>query len=76
MTISVNDQVEKQFRKTVAKTIGTQKGTLGKAVGQAMEKWMEDKEQQKIARQGIALLGKFKMGNILYKHRDELHERD
>ncbi len=75
MTISVDDTVEKRFRKTVKEYVGSGKGTIGKAASDAFEKWTEEKRQRKIAQQGIALLGKFKMGNWKPVPRAELHER-
>ena len=76
MTISISDQTEKRFRKRVRKEIGTGKGKMGQAADEAFKRWVEEKEQKEIAQRGIAMLGKFKMGKILYKHRSELYERD
>lgn len=76
ITVSVEDEIENRFRRTVKKTLGTGKGKLGTAFREAMKKWVEEKEQKRIAQKGLELLRRgFDTGGIAYKHRDELHER-
>ncbi len=75
MTISISDQTEKRFRKAVKSEFGSGKGKIGQAAEAAFSKWLDDKERRKIATQGIALLGKFKMGKWKPVSRTELHER-
>ncbi len=47
ITISVDDEVEKEFRKTVEHE-GGKKGDLGKAVTEAMKKWADEKKMKDI----------------------------
>ena len=48
ITVSVDDETEKEFRKLVEEK-GGKKGDLGKAVTEAMKKWAEEKRQKEIA---------------------------
>ena len=76
ITITVEDGVERRFRKTISETVGKGKGVLGKAVTEAMRAWVEEKKQQKIAREMLLLLDRgFEMGSFKKISRDELHER-
>jgi len=76
ITISVKDSVEERFRSVVRKTYGKRKGSIGLAVTEAINKWLNDREQEKIAKRQIELLEKgFDLGKILIKSRDELYER-
>ncbi len=76
ITVNVKDDVEKEFRKLVRILHGSRKGELGKALTEAMQKWVYEKNQEKIAQEGLKLLElKFNFGKRLYRDRDELHER-
>ncbi|HLC79595.1 MAG TPA: hypothetical protein VJG83_04165 [archaeon] len=76
MTIGVDDEIEEKFRHTVAREIGKGKGSLGRAVGQAMEKWVKEKEHEEIRKRAIKKLEMgYSMGKLLFKNRDELHDR-
>lgn len=76
ITITVEDNVEKDFRKTVSETSGDSKGVLGKAISEAMKEWIEEKKQKRVANEMLALLDKgFKMGRLKKISREELHER-
>lgn len=77
MTLSVDSKVEQRFRRVVRKELGTGKGKIGRAATEAFEKWADEKEQKRIGEELRAIAKKgFNMGKILYKHRDELYERD
>ena len=76
ITISVKDDVNKEFRETVKKKLGEGKGVLGKAMEEAMKKWMHDAQQIKIAerqkkfmKEGLYSLKGWKF------NRDEIYDR-
>lgn len=76
ITVAVEDSVETQFRKAVKDRLGIGKGKIGKAVTEAMKQWVYAVEQQDLRERALKRLEKgYNMGKILYKHRDELHER-
>lgn len=77
MTVSVDSKVEQRFRKAVKNSLGNGKGKLGQAATDAFQKWADEQEQKRIGQELLAIMRKgYKMGKILYKHRDELYERD
>jgi len=76
MTISIKDEVAKEFRQTVKKEIGEGKGVLGHAVEEAIKKWIEEKKQREIAerqkkfmKEGLYSLKGWKF------NRDEIYDR-
>lgn len=74
ITISINDDVEKKFRRTASSKYGKRKGYLGEAITEAMEVWM--KSESGNVKKAMELLEKgHNGGRLLYKSRDELHER-
>ena len=77
ITISVDDDVEKQFRKSVEENVGSKKGDLGKAITEAMKKWAEEKEQKEIAERMKARMkkGMYKLPKNWKFNRDELYDR-
>ncbi|MEK6984730.1 MAG: hypothetical protein AABX33_09230 [Nanoarchaeota archaeon] len=76
ITISVKDDVNKEFRETVKKKLGQGKGILGKAVEEAMEKWIEEEEQIKIAERQKELMRKGLYSLKGWKfNRDEIYDR-
>ena len=76
MTISIKDEVEKEFRESVRKKMGENKGVLGKAVEEAMKKWVYDEEQKKIAAELKAMMDKGLFSLKGWKfNRDELYDR-
>lgn len=76
ITISVKDEVNKEFRETVRRKFGEGKGVLGKAVEDAMQKWMEDEEQRKIAEELRNMMdrGLFSLKGWKF-NRDEIYDR-
>lgn len=77
ITICVDDKVEKKFRKAAEESFGVGKGKLGAAVAEALEKWVESKEQERIASEMVGFLEKgFEMGKLKFKHRSELYARN
>ena len=76
ITISVDDDVEKQFRETAKKVMGNRKGFLGRAVTEAMRLWVREKTQAEIARTALELMEKeYHLGTRHYTSRKELHDR-
>jgi hypothetical protein len=76
ITISVDDDVEKQFRTVVQRQLGKKKGALGKGVTAAMEHWLKERQQMETAQAALSLLKKgFDLGKFKLKCREELYER-
>jgi len=76
ITISVDDDVEKQFRETAKRVIGNRKGFLGRVVTEAMRLWVQEKSQAEIARTALELMDKeYHLGTRRYSGRKELHDR-
>jgi hypothetical protein len=76
ITISIDDTTEERFRELAKSVIGGKKGYLGRATTEAIDLWIRDKEQEAIARQGLALLEKeHRLGKRYYHSRGDLHDR-
>ncbi|MBI4170364.1 MAG: hypothetical protein HY514_01625 [Candidatus Aenigmarchaeota archaeon] len=75
MTISVNDEAEKLFRKLASAKYGKRKGALGEAVEEAIGLWAEKEKKNAVAKAMELLEKGHNSGGLLYKSRDELHER-
>ena len=76
ITISVDDDVDKQFRETAKKVMGEKKGFLGRAVMEAMRLWVQEKSQAEIARTALELMEEeYHFGTRHYSSRKELHDR-
>ena len=76
ITISIKDNVERDFRESVKEKIGTSKGSLGKAVEEALKIWIEGKKQRKIAERGLELTKKGLYSLKGWKfNRDEIYDR-
>lgn len=74
ITVTVRDDVEKRFRKVAGTKYGKRKGYLGEAVTEAMETWLRTESSS--VKKAVELLQKgHNSGGLLYKSRDELHER-
>lgn len=74
MTISIDNEIEHRFREEAARNFSG-KGYLKRAVTEALYKWVEEKQQNRIAAQELERLRKgFDMGEHLYSKRDELHD--
>lgn len=58
ITISVKDDIEKEFRESVKRRLGEGKGVLGKAVEDALQKWMHDEKQRQIAKEASEMMNK------------------
>ena len=76
ITISVKDDVNKEFRETVKKKLGNGKGVLGRAVEEAMEKWVHDEKQKRIADEMMKMMDKglYSLKGWKFK-RDEIYDR-
>jgi len=76
MTISVKDEVAKEFRETVKAKLGQGKGVLGKAVEEAIKKWADEARQKEIAERQIKLMEKGLYSLKGWKfNRDGLYDR-
>ena len=76
ITISVKDDIEKEFRESVKKKLGQGKGVLGKAVEEAMQKWLHDERQKEIAKSAMEMMNKGLYTLKGWKfNRDELYDR-
>ena len=75
ITINMDKEVVRELRK-LAKTQKQKKGYLGKSISIATKKWLEERRQEKIAKEMIELMERgFDMGKIKIKHRSELYDR-
>ncbi len=76
ITISVKDEVEKEFRETVKKKLGQSKGVLGKAVEEAMQRWVHDERQRQISAELKNMMDKGLYSLKGWKfNRDEIYDR-
>jgi len=77
ITISVDDEVEKEFRKTVEEHEGGKKGDLGRAVTEAMKKWADEKKQKEIAERQMKMAetGLYRLPKNWKFNRDEIYDR-
>ena len=76
ITVSVDDEVEKEFRKIAMEEYKGRKGFLGDAITEAMKEWVREKEERELAEREIAILKKgFNLGRLTYKKREELYAR-
>lgn len=76
ITISVKNDVNKEFRETVKKKLGQGKGVLGKAVEEAMESWIHDEKQKEIAKRAMEMMNKGLYTLKGWKfNRDEIYDR-
>ena len=76
ITISLHEDIEKNFRDTVKKQKGVGKGKLGEAIGEALLDWTEKKNQDVIAKRMMAIMEKgFHLGKVGKWKREELYER-
>ena len=74
ITVNVKDDVEKRFRKMAGSRYGKRKGYLGEAITEAMEIWMTSGNDN-VKKSMEMLKNPHNGGGLLYKSRDELHER-
>ena len=76
ITISVKDNVNREFRESVKKKLGQGKGVLAKAVEEAMGKWIRDEKQKEIAERQKELMKKGLYSLKGWKfNRDEIYDR-
>ena len=77
MTVSVDDEVEKEFRRLVEEYKGNKKGDLGKAITEAMKKWAEEKRQKEIAERIRERMSKglYRLPKNWKFKRDEIYDR-
>lgn len=76
ITISIDDDTEKQFREAAKKKLGERKGSLGEATTEALKLWVRKQTQEEIARDALALLNQeFHPGIRYSKERKDLYDR-
>ena len=76
MTISIHDDVEKEFRRVVYDLYGRHKGALGRAITEAVRQWAFEKTQEEVKNDALSLMDKSQpLGKRLYKERSELYGR-
>lgn len=76
ITISIKDDVDREFRETVKMKLGEGKGVLGKAVEQAIKEWVQKQEQKEIAKQAMEMMNKGLYSLKGWKfNRDEIYDR-
>jgi hypothetical protein len=76
ITIRIDDVTERRFRELAKKIHGDDKGSLDRAAAEAFSLWILDKEEETIARQGPALLGKeHHLGKYGFNSRKDIHDR-
>jgi len=77
ITISIDDEIERRFREVAKRVIGEKKGYIRQAVSEAMELWLEEKEQERIARDLLVIIGQgFHLGKKHYVRREDLYDRN
>jgi len=75
ITVNVEKDVVDKLRKLASKE-KQKKGFLGRTISEATKKYVEEKEQEEIAKRQMKKMEKgYDMGKILVKHRDELYDR-
>ena len=76
ITITIKDNIEREFRETVKEKLGEGKGVLGKAVETAIKKWVDEEKQREIAERAKKLMQKGLYNLKGWKfNRDEIYER-
>jgi len=76
ITISVKDDLNKEFRETVKKKLGQGKGVLGKAIEEAIEKWVHNEKQKRIAAEMKEMMDKGLYSLKGWKfNRNEIYDR-
>lgn len=75
ITLSIDDETERNFRKLAKKVIGEKKGHLGEAATDACKLWIHEKTQDVMARDALELIHKkYDLGERLYNSRTDLYE--
>ena len=76
ITINIKDDIAQEFRLLAGIVYGKKKGHLGKAFTEAIQNWIDERKQEKIAREALEIMNQdFSFGGRLYQNRSELHER-
>jgi predicted transcriptional regulator len=75
ITISIDDDIERRFREVAKRVIGEKKGYLRQAVSEALQLWVEQKDQERIAADALAILESgYHLGKKRYAQREDLYE--
>jgi predicted transcriptional regulator len=77
ITISIDDDIEHHFREVAQRVIGKKKGYLRQAVSEALQLWLEQKDQERIARDALAIIEEgHRFGLKRYTGRRDLYDRE
>ena len=75
ITINMDAEVVRELKK-LASNEKQKKGFLGRTITLATKKWLEERKQQQITKEMMALMEKgFDMGELKIKHRSGLYDR-
>ncbi|MBI2971295.1 MAG: hypothetical protein HYY37_02650 [Candidatus Aenigmarchaeota archaeon] len=77
ITVSVDDDIEREFRRIVEAYKGGKKGDLGRAVAEAMKHWTEEKIQKEIAERQMerSRKGMYRLPKNWKFSREEIYDR-
>ena len=76
ITISIDDEIEQLFREVAKRVIGEKKGYIRQAVSEALQLWLDQKDQERIATDALAIIGSgYHLGEKRYKKREDLYDR-
>ena len=77
ITISIDDDLEHHFREVAKRVIGEKKGYLRQAVSESLQLWLEQKDQERIARDALAIIREgHHPGGMQYTGRSDLYDRE
>lgn len=77
ITISIDDDLEQHFREVAKRVIGEKKGYLRQAVSESLQLWLEQKDQERIARDALAIISEgYHLGGRRYTTRRDLYDRE
>lgn len=72
ITVSIDDEVEKDLRNSIE----DKKGALGEAISEAVKDWIGENKSEKAKEDLKKMIDEgYELGEIQYEHRSELHDR-
>jgi hypothetical protein len=76
ITLRIDDATEQRFREVAKNIFGGKRGYLRRAATEAVALWIQDKMQEVIAQQGLALVEKeHHLGKLGYHSREDIYDR-
>jgi predicted transcriptional regulator len=77
ITISIDDDLERHFREVAKRVIGEKKGYLRQAISESLQLWLEQKDQERISRDALAIISEgHHLGERGYTGRRDLYDRE